>query len=118
MPKDKQREFYMGNQNLPVPTAQFEYTTEQAAGLAKCAENIIYFAENYFTIVSEKGKHNIELYKAQKRVLRALFNYRFNVVLQPRQTGKCQVAESIIQIRNKKTGISEKIKIGDLFKKI
>ena len=38
--------------------------------LKKCKEDIIYFAENFFYIVSlDRGKEKIKLYNAQKQML-------------------------------------------------
>ena len=78
----------MGNQNLPMPSAKQQYTEEQLKELVKCAEDILHFAQNYFFITTEDGKQKIELYKHQKRILKALIKNRFCCILQPRQSGK------------------------------
>jgi hypothetical protein len=80
--------FYLGNRNLPTPSTTFEYTAKEIKELTKCANSIEYFANHYFTIVTEDGKDIIHLYKAQKRVLKALTDNRFVVFLSARQSGK------------------------------
>jgi len=84
------RSDYLGNPNLPTEHAEFEYTEEQIKEIAKCSKDVQYFADNYFYIVTaDEGKQKISLFKTQKRVLNASQKYRYLVVLQPRQTGKC-----------------------------
>ena len=80
---------YMGNKNLPTGKAEFEWTKEMVTDLKKCQKNLLYFAENFFTIINlDRGKEKITLFKCQKKVLRALRDNRFNIVLASRQVGK------------------------------
>ena len=80
---------YLRNPNLPAEGSKFVWTKERLAEVDKCAKNMIYFAENYFTISTiDKGKQKIKLYKAQKRVLKSLQDNRFVVLLSSRQSGK------------------------------
>jgi hypothetical protein len=80
--------YYLGNRNLPTPSTTFEYTEKEIKALSKCANSIEHFANHYFTIVTEDGKEIIHLYKAQKRVLKALTENRFVCLLAARQSGK------------------------------
>ena len=83
------KHMYMGNRNLPTDKAEFEWTPKMVADLKKCKRNLLYFAENYFTIVNlDRGREKITLFKCQKKVLRALRDNRFNIVLASRQVGK------------------------------
>jgi hypothetical protein len=60
--------------------------------LQKCKEDIIYFAENFFYIVTlDNGKQKIQLYDAQKRALLSLVNNRFTALMQSRQSGKSTI---------------------------
>lgn len=80
---------YLRNKRLPRADAQFEWTPEMIAEIKKCKEDIHYFAENYFHIVTlDEGKRKIDLYPAQKRALKSLQKYRFNVINASRQSGK------------------------------
>lgn len=79
----------MGNQNLPTSKAEFEWTPTMVRDLKKCQKNLLYFAENFFTIINlDRGREKITLFKCQKKVLRALRDNRFNIVLASRQVGK------------------------------
>lgn len=80
--------FYKGNENLLRGNVQIKWTPEMVEELKICAKKILHFAENYFFIVTEDGKKKIELRKYQKRLLKAFFNNRFNLVLSSRQSGK------------------------------
>jgi hypothetical protein len=83
------RDFYLGNKNLPTQHAEFEWTPKMLRDLKKCTRNILYFAEHFFYIVNlDRGKDRINLYKYQKRILRSLRDSRFNIVLSSRQSGK------------------------------
>lgn len=51
----------------------------------KCKQDIIYFAENYFYIVSYKGKHVIKLFDKQKLMLKSFIENNFSIILSSRQ---------------------------------
>ena len=83
------RDFYLGNKNLPTESAQFEYTPEMVKNLKKAKQNLLYFAENYFYIVNlDTGRQTIKLHRCQKRALRNMRDNRFVVMLASRQCGK------------------------------
>ena len=85
----KNKQNYLNNPNLPTIDSQFEYTTEMVKDIKKCTQNILYFAENFFYIVSlDEGKQTIDLHLCQKRVLRKMRDNRFFVLLASRQIGK------------------------------
>lgn len=81
--------YYRGSKHVPVAGAQYEFTADMITELKKCKEDIIYFAENFFYIVSlDRGKETIKLYEAQKRVLRSFVQNRNVIVCSSRQIGK------------------------------
>lgn len=87
----RKKQEYMGNPNLPTANAKFPYTLEQGKEILKCEEDIIHFASNYFYIIdpdSDEGKVKINLYDFQKRILKGIFDHRFNCLLSPRQASK------------------------------
>lgn len=87
MTKNKQN--YMNNPNLPTVGAEFEYTPAMIKDLKKCQKNILYFAENFFYIISlDEGKQTIDLHLCQKRALRKMRDNRFFILLASRQIGK------------------------------
>ena len=86
---ETEKHYYLGNKNLPRPSAEFEWTPEMVNNLKKCKRNILFFAENFFYIVNlDRGKETITLYKCQKNVLRSLRDNRFVTLLASRQIGK------------------------------
>jgi len=83
------KQYYRGDKKLLKDGAEFEWTPKMIKEVRECAEDIIYFAEKHFFITNpDKGKIIIELYTAQKRILRGLQNNRFVSVLSCRQAGK------------------------------
>ena len=79
----------MNNPNLPTVDATFEYTPKMVKDLEKCQKNILYFAEQFFYIVSlDEGKQRINLHYCQKRALRKMRDNRFFILLASRQIGK------------------------------
>lgn len=83
------RDFYLGNKNLPTERAQFEYTPEMVKNLKKAKQNLLFFAEHYFYIVNlDTGRQTINLHRCQKRALRNMRDNRFVVMLASRQCGK------------------------------
>lgn len=85
---NKKSQFYLGNQNLPTPDAEFEWTPQMLADLRKSKKNILHFAENFFYIISEKGRHPIKLHNYQRKVIRQMRDNRFYILLASRQVGK------------------------------
>lgn len=81
--------YYRGSKHVPVAGAQYEFTADMVDELRKCKEDIIYFAENFFFIIAlDRGKEKIQLYEAQKRVLRSFVADRNVIVCSSRQIGK------------------------------
>ena len=81
--------YYRGSVHVPVAGAQYEFTADMVEELKKCKEDIIYFAENFFHIVvTDRGKEKIQLYEAQKRLLRSFVENRNVIVCSSRQIGK------------------------------
>lgn len=81
--------YYRGSKNIPVAGAQYEFTADMVKELQKCKDDITYFAENFFYIVNlNTGKQKIELYDAQRKVLKSLVDNRFVALLSCRQSGK------------------------------
>lgn len=64
-----------------------EYDREMLNELMKCKDDVVYFAENYFTHTGLNGIGILPLYEAQKRVLRGMAFNRNIVNLGARQTG-------------------------------
>jgi len=84
--------FYEGRQFLRKGNIVFEYTEEEIAELAKCASDIVYFAEKYAVVMTDEGIRRVQLRDYQKDMLRNFQNDRFNIVLASRQMGKTVTA--------------------------
>jgi hypothetical protein len=80
--------YFQGNENILRQNATFKWTKEMISEVKLCAKSILHFAEHHFFITTENGKQKIELYKYQKKLLKAFKANRFNVVLSSRQSGK------------------------------
>lgn len=106
--------YYRGSKHVPVAGAEYEYTGDMVEELRKCKEDIIYFAENFFFIVAlDRGKEKIELYEAQKRVLRSFVADRNVIVCSSRQIGKALGLDTPIRT-TKGWSTMRDIKVGDL----
>jgi hypothetical protein len=91
MSEKNNKQYYLGNKNLPTVNAEFDYASNPKwiADIQKCKKNILYFAENFFYIVNlDRGKEQIQLYNYQKKILRSLRDNRFCILLASRQIGK------------------------------
>lgn len=92
MEKKDLNQFYLNNQNLPTGNFECEWTPERTKMLDKARKDIVYFAENFFTIVNlDRGKEVIKLYKSQKRVLKSFAKHNRVVLLASRQIGKSTI---------------------------
>ena len=68
----------------------FEYTPEEIQEVTKCAQDIIYFANNYcYCMQGGKGYQPLTLRDYQEDMLRNYSKNRFNCTLSARQSGKC-----------------------------
>ena len=90
--KKLKEKFYLGNSSLPTAQTEYDYTPEMIKEIAKCKKNIIHFASNYFFIINvDDGRQKIKLHKFQTRILKALTENRFNILLASRQIGKTTI---------------------------
>lgn len=105
--------YYRGAKNIPVAGAQYSFTADMVLELQRCRADVVYFAENFFFIVTiDKGKQKIKLYEAQRRILRSLADNRFVSLLSARQTGKALALDTPIRTTNGWT-VMGNIKRGD-----
>jgi hypothetical protein len=71
------------------PGTPKQLTNEQVSELLECAQDVKYFAKNYYTIVHAiKGEMVIKLYEYQERLLDCFQNNKAVVLCSPRQAGK------------------------------
>lgn len=79
---------FRGNPNLKKSGQAIEWTQELVQEYMKCAEDPIYFGENYFFIVTEDGKEKITLRDYQKELILSCLDNRYSVAEMARQSGK------------------------------
>ena len=83
---------YLGNQLLRSASEEVEYTPELIGEFVKCKEDILYFAEKYFKIITiDEGEVLISLWDFQRKVLKSLVDpspKRNVIILSPRQASK------------------------------
>ena len=66
---------YLGIGGLRAANEAIEYTNEMIEEVIRCKEDIIYFAEHYFHIVTiDEGKQLITLFDYQKKMLKAFID--------------------------------------------
>lgn len=99
------------------PNEELEYTQEQILELEKCAGNVYEFIKHVKIVNIDEGEIPFEPYVYQDKLLRAITKNRFVCSMQFRQSGKCVHSESLIKVRNKKTGKIESIPIEKFFSK-
>lgn len=86
--KQTEREFYLGDKNLPVGDVKQEYTPKMIKEMIACSQDIIKFSKYFYITSLERGKEKIKLYRPQKRIIKAFVKHRFNIILSSRQSGK------------------------------
>ena len=103
------------------PDYKHVYTEEEQKELIKCAMDVIYFSENFYTVIdadpnSTVTEKIIELYDFQKSMLKGFQNNQFNIILSARQTGKCLEKQQTVDILDTETGEEKTIPIIDFLK--
>ena len=104
---------YMGNNNLPDPKSTFEYDADRVTIIKKCHSDILFFAENFFYILSQGKKQCITLHDYQKDGLRLFQNNKKNIFNTSRQIGKALALDTVIPTPNGETTMGD-IKEGDI----
>ena len=80
---------YNNNKHLKAAGVKIPFTEEQVAEYMKCAEDPLYFIENYAKIVSlDHGVVPFKMFDYQKDLIRSIHENRNVIGLWPRQFGK------------------------------
>ena len=84
-----QIESYLGNPNVKRDGVIQAWDDELVKEYARCMKSPSYFAKNYCKIISlDRGLVPFELYPYQEKMFGAFNEFRFNIVLACRQSGK------------------------------
>lgn len=117
-----QKQFLRNNPQLKAPNStQFitpEIFKERMEEFKRISQDIIYFAQKYFYIISlDEGKRLIKLYPKQAQLVKAMTEKRRVITLSCRQAGKCVTGQTLIKIRNKHTKKIQHISIKEFFER-
>ncbi len=90
--KSRKKNVYLkNNKELPVDV-EIAFEPWQIEELRKCREDVVYFAQNYFPIISlDRGKELMQLYEPQKRAVQKIINNRNTIICASRQVGKSSI---------------------------
>lgn len=80
--------FHEGDIDFRAGDIVYEYTEEDFKEIAKCATDIVYFANNYCNSMTDEGVQRIKLRPYQENILRTYEANRWIVFLASRQIGK------------------------------
>lgn len=99
------------------------YSKKQIDELRRCSaanpDGHYYFMENFgFLKHPSKGRMLFKPFDYQRKLIDNYHNYRFSISMLGRQMGKCQIFDTFIDIRNKKTGEIKRLPIGEFFELI
>ena len=88
---------YNGNSSLKRTGIEISYTEEQILEVAKCAEDPVYFIDNYCYIVTlDHGIQPFKLYDCQKEKIKLIHDNRKVILMEGRQQGKTTSAAAYI----------------------
>jgi hypothetical protein len=88
---------YNSNQQLKAANVQIPFTQEQVQEYFKCAQDPIYFIENYCKIVSlDHGLIPFKLYECQKEKVKIIHENRKVILMEGRQQGKTTTSAAYI----------------------
>lgn len=74
---------------IKKPNQQMKLTGIQKDELSRCANDVVYFAENYYKILNPvMGLMNVYLYDYQREMLEGIHNNDFSMTIAFRQSGK------------------------------
>ena len=86
--KDVDNPFHENDPELRKGNILFEYTECELEEIKKCAEDVVYFANNYCHVMTDEGIRQIQLRDYQIQILNQYQHHRKNVFVSPRQSGK------------------------------
>jgi len=89
--------FYNSNSNLKAAGQSISFTQEQLEEYVKCAEDPIYFVNNYCQIVTlDDGLQPFKLYPCQVNKINVIHRNRMVILMEGRQQGKTTTSAAYI----------------------
>ena len=88
---------YLGNSNLKASGVPLNFTKDEIEEYLKCADDPIYFIENYCKIVTlDHGLQPFKLYDCQKNKVKIIHDNRKVILMEGRQQGKTTTSAAYI----------------------
>ena len=88
---------YLGNANLKASGVPLNFTKDEIEEYLKCADDPIYFIENYCKIVTlDHGLQPFTLYDCQKNKVKVIHENRKVILMEGRQQGKTTTSAAYI----------------------
>lgn len=88
---------YNSNANLKGANQRIQFTKEQIEEYIKCAQDPIYFIDNYCQIVTlDHGLQPFKLYDCQKNKIKVIHENRKVILMESRQAGKTTTSAAYI----------------------
>lgn len=123
--------FHERDPELKASNVLFQLTQEEEDEFIKCSSDIVHFVETYCKFLTDKGRATVDLRDFQEDILSTLGEeewiediedlgpkVRDFILMASRQTGKCQLFNSQITIKNKLDNSIRKIYIYELLNEI
>lgn len=87
---------FRGNPFLKGKNVKYDWTPELVDEYIKCKEDIYYFIEHYFKIVTEDGLVPMVLRDYQREMIDNMMNGRFTLACMARQSGKTETLRAFL----------------------
>jgi Terminase large subunit, T4likevirus-type, N-terminal/Terminase RNaseH-like domain len=87
---------FRGNPFLKGKNVKYDWTPELIEEYIKCKEDIYYFINTYFKIVTEDGLVNMTLRPYQREMIDNMLNGRFTLACMSRQSGKTETLRAFL----------------------
>ncbi|ARB06451.1 hypothetical protein LPEK22_00054 [Escherichia phage LPEK22] len=90
---------FMRKPSVRAPRVELMLTDEQEDEFVECSMDAHYFAANYYKITTiDKGFILFDMHDYQKQLFHDFQDYRFNAVVQARQSGKCVRGDTLVYV--------------------
>jgi hypothetical protein len=110
---------YLGNQNLKDLAVKVAWTPERIELLDKCKNDPSFFIKKYIKVVTlAEGVSDFKLWDFQEKLIHTVHDNRYIICTMPRQSGKCLCFQQLTRVRNKKTGETLNVSVGDFFQTV
>ncbi len=90
---------FNGNPLLKRENVSVGLTQWHLDEIEKCMKDPVYFSENYMKVVHvDRGLIPLKLYDYQKKMIKAMDEHRYSIILSCRQSGKCVSGSTMVKV--------------------